>query len=466
MKQRILVVTADTLAAGMAGPAIRAWNIAVALARHHEVKLATTGRCSLESSVTDPRLEVAAVDDDALRELVEWCDVFVFQGWVLAGRPWIGASDKVIVCDVYDPMHLEQLEQGRERGRDGRKVAVSDASRILNEQLRRGDFFVCASDKQRDFWLGQLAAVGRINPMVYDEDDALRSLIDVAPFGLPVEPPVRTRPAVKDVVPGIGADDKLILWGGGIYNWFDPVSLIDAVARLAERRPDVRLLFMGLKHPNPEVAEMRMGVAAQRRADELGLTGTVVFFNEGWVPYDDRQNYLLDADIGVSTHFDHLETQFSFRTRILDYLWAGLPVVATSGDSFAELIERRGFGLVVPPVDVAALEAALEALLYDDDLAARCRANARLTAAEHTWPKVLQPLVEFCDRPRRSPDLIDPLQSYLVSVAMVSPQPSLRARVRRRALRALEILRDDGVGAFVGRIISPIRRAVSRAADR
>ncbi|MEO7428400.1 MAG: glycosyltransferase family 4 protein, partial [Acidimicrobiales bacterium] len=455
MSHRILVVTADTLAAKMAGPAIRAWNIAQALAPEHDVRLVTTGQCTLAGA----ELDVRAVDDDELRALVEWCDVFVFQGWVLAGRPWIGATDKVIVCDLYDPMHLEQLEQGREHGRDGRKVAVSDAARVLNEQLRRGDFFVCASDKQRDFWLGQLAGVGRVNPMVYDEDDALRSLIDVVPFGLSVTPPVRTRAAVKGVLPGIGADDKLILWGGGIYNWFDPVTLIDAVGALAARHPEVRLLFMGLRHPNPEVAEMRMAVAARRRADGLGLTDKVVFFNEGWVDYDDRHNFLLDADLGVSTHFDHLETQFSFRTRILDYLWAGLPVVSTGGDALADLIERRGLGLVVPPTDVAALETALERLLFEVDLIEQCRANTAGAAAELTWPTVLEPLVAFCRHPRRAPDLLDPLQSHLISVAMVAPHPRLVARVRRRFGRAQQILRDDGVSAVLRRMLDPVRRA-------
>src|SRR5664280_3299763 len=47
-------------------------------------------------------------------------------------------------------------------------------------------------------------------------------------------------------------------------------------------------------------------------------------------PYTERSDHLLDADVGVSTHFDHVETEFSFRTRILDYLWTGLPIVATT----------------------------------------------------------------------------------------------------------------------------------------
>ncbi len=129
---------------------------------------------------------------------------------------------------------------------------------MLNEQLRRGDFFLCASDKQRDFWLGQLAAVGRINPATYDGDENLEDLLAVVPFGVTDEPPRHTRPVLRGVVPGIGDDDKVILWGGGIYNWFDPLTLLRAVDKLRRRMPEVRLYFLGLKHPNPHVGEMRM----------------------------------------------------------------------------------------------------------------------------------------------------------------------------------------------------------------
>ena len=88
---------------------------------------------------------------------------------------------------------------------------------------------------------------------------------------------------------------------------------------------------------------MEMNARARALADDLGLTGTHVFFHE-WIDYDERQNFLLEADIGVSTHFDHVETAFSFRTRVLDYLWAGLPTVVTEGDVLAELITEHGRG--------------------------------------------------------------------------------------------------------------------------
>ena len=402
MRRKIVVATTDALTEKMAGPAIRAWHIADALSREHDVELVTTAPSTLQH----PRFPVRTVWKPELRSLERWCDVFLFQGFLLDGYRFLRRSGKVMVVDVYDPFHLEQLEQSQGLDPDARREVVNATVAILNEQLLRGDFLMCASDKQRDFWLGQLAALGRINPVTYDADPSLASLMAVVPFGLPDEPPRKTGGALKGVLPGIGPDDKVILWGGGIYNWFDPLTLIRAVDKLRIRRGDVRLVFMGLKHPNPAVPEMRMAVAAQGLADELGLIGSHVFFNEGWVPYDERQNFLLDADVGVSTHFDHVETAFSFRTRMLDYIWASLPIVATAGDSLADLVERNGLGLTVPAEDVDALEAALATVLDDGNFAEGCRNALASTAPQFRWSTVLQPLVQFCRDAHRAPDLI------------------------------------------------------------
>ncbi len=375
-RRRVLVVTMDVLAPSMAGPAIRATAIATALAREHDVRLVTTSRCELER----PDLDVRGVSDAALEGLVGWADVVILQGWVMVGRPWIASSSCVVVVDAYDPMHLEQLEQGRDAGGTrGRVEAVRGATATLNEQLRRADLVLCASDKQRDLWLGALATLGRVNPVTYDVDPSMGHLIAVVPFGVPDEPFPDGAGALKGVVPGIGVDDHVLLWGGGVYNWFDPLTLVQAVDALRHRVPTVRLYFMGMQHPNPGVAPMQMASDLRRLSDERGLTDVHVFFNAGWVAFEDRAGYLRDADIGVSTHLDHVETAFSFRTRLLDYLWAGLPIVATRGDSFAPLIDERGAGCTVDAQDVAGLEAALEAILLDPSRAADAAAASRRT---------------------------------------------------------------------------------------
>ena len=452
-RRRILVITADSLTARMAGPAIRAWHMAEALSAEHDVRLVTVTRCE----VTSTKFMVQAVEVPELREHEQWCDVMILQGWILFNAPFLRATEKIMVVDIYDPLHLEQLEQGRDQEESIRREHVRDATAVLNEQLSRGDFFVCASEKQRDFWLGQLAALGRINPVTYDDDDRLERLLAVVPFGLPDDAPVRTRSALKGVVEGIGADDEVILWGGGIYNWFDPVTLVEAVNRLKERRPQVRLFFMGMRHPS--VSRMRMAVETQERADDLGLTGAHVFFNDGWVEYDDRQNFLLDADLGVSTHLDHLETEFAFRTRILDYIWAQLPVVATRGDFFADIIERREIGVTVPANDVEALENALFRVLDDAELAERCRKNLASVRDDYAWSVVLEPLVAFCRDARRAPDLVDPEMQQLLRQSGALRRPRGLAYDLGLLKRYMT---DGGVGLVAEKVASRVRRVVKR----
>ena len=302
---------------------------------------------------------------------------------------------------------------------------------MLNEQLSRGDFFLCASGKQRDFWLGQLAGMGRINHATYDDDENLRSLIATVPFGVSDSEPSHTRPRPEGRAPG----DRRRRQGRALGRWgLQLVRSADAPrarsALLTVRLPNVRLYFLGLKHPNPHVGEMSMAVQTRALADELQLTGTHVFFNEDWVPYEDRQNYLLESDVGVSTHFDHVETAFSFRTRILDYFWAGLPVVSTSGDALSDMIESAGAGIAVPPDDVGALEDALFDLLADEEARSAYATASKKLASELTWSRALEPLLEFCRSPRRAPDLVDPLFD-------THPSP------RRRGRRLVDRIRRD-----------------------
>lgn len=452
--QRILIVTGDPLAAKMAGPAIRAFHMAAELAGEHQVRLVSTQGCE----ISDPRFACLHRSHEQLRADVAWCDIVIFQGFLLLRAPWIAETDRIIVVDLYDPMHVEQLEQTRGGTLLGRERNVQSTTEMLNSQLRRGDFFLCASDIQRHFWLGQLAAMERLNPQTYDRDPTLRALIDVAPFGLSSEPARQHRAGIRGVVPGIGADDKVIIWGGGIYDWFDPLTLIEAVGQLAASRPDLRLYFMGTNHPSADVPEMSMVARARHLSDRLGLTDRVVFFNDGWIDYARRADYLLDAAVGVSTHSVHLETALSFRTRMLDYLWAGLPIVATEGDAFADLIAQRGLGAVVPERDVEALVTALDACVYDAAVNARCRANVIKLRPEFEWSAALAPLVEFCRRPSRAADAVarapvpvavawaNKLRQDAAIMRGYLAEGGVRLAVARAASRAARLRRERGAG--------------------
>ncbi|WP_369139999.1 glycosyltransferase [Modestobacter versicolor] len=434
----VLFLTVEPLRERLAGPAIRALELARAVARSgaaDRVALVSLAGCAR----TDGLVGLSAAGPDLPARAAAAAAVVV-QGDVLNQLPWLAGLDVPVVVDVYDPFHLEQLEQTRGLPDAERLTTVRDTLRALNGQLARADLVLCASSRQRALWLGQLAALGRLNPLTYDPAPDLADLVAVVPFGTAPPPPVAPgrRDALRAVVPELADDDVLLVWGGGLYPWFDAETLLTAMARLAGPLPGVKLLFLGTRHPmQPDVESPTVaGLRAQAAAN--GTLDRTVFFHEGWVPYDERHGWLAAGDVGVSTHHLHLETEFSYRTRVVDYLAAGLPVLTTDGDALADLVRATGAGVVVPPGDVDALAAAISGLAGDPAGRRELSTRASAAAGELDWDLVAAPLVAFCRAPRRAPDLVAPAEvRALLAVAPGSPLRRVRAAVAEGGPRLL-----------------------------
>jgi glycosyltransferase involved in cell wall biosynthesis len=269
----------------------------------------------------------------------------------------------------------------------------------------------------------------------------MRSLVDVVPFGLPSEAPQRFGAGMRQRY-GLASDDFVVVWGGGIWNWLDPLTPIRAMAELGRRRSDVKLVFPGLKHPNPAVGEMAMTTRAIELAEQLQLRDRLVFFNLDWVPYAERADYLLDADAGISAHFDHLEARFAFRTRMLDYIWAGLPIVCTEGDTLADRVRSQQLGCVVGYEHSGGIAAALAQLAGDEGL--RCEIKERLAAIrpQLQWSEVVRPLERQIEqltarRRRRESNAVVMTAAYYASVARGIRKAEGVAGVARAAVGTL-----------------------------
>jgi len=399
----VLVVTGDPVGPTMAGPAIRAVELARVLAdAGHRVVLAAP---AVEPVALPPSArQVAAGDAASLRAFARQAEVVVAFSAVVAEHPWLATGDAVLIVDAYDPGLLETLVRRRGEPLNAQRDWAGAAERHMVEPLRDADVVLVASERQRHLVIGMLAALGRLSPRVVAEDPTIESLVAVVPFGTPVGPP--PAPATRPLT-GLGGlvapGSKVALWGGGLYDWLDPVTLVEAVART--RDEGAAAVFLAGAHPTPAVGRAVLVDRARDRAGELGLLGERVVFHEQWVPYDERVDWLADAEIGVSLHHAHVETEFAFRTRILDYLWARLPVVCTEGDHWSTIVAERDLGVVVPPDDVDAVAEALDRLLSTsaDDRHARAE-RAALVAAEHVWPTVAKPLLDACARPHRAAD--------------------------------------------------------------
>jgi hypothetical protein len=368
----------------MAGMGIRALRIAEHLGRAgHDVVLASPSpeevplRGSGRVVVSETRealaqaggFPVAVASGHAGKELV----ASRFQG--------------AVVADLYDPFLVENLSYA---GSLGPTVFLNDR-RALFGLLERADFVLAATEEQRLFWLGLLLGRGRLTPADIERDAEARRLCDVASFGVDETPPSATWP-FHDVP--AGESDVLF---GGVYDWYDADLVLDAWPHVLAKVPSARLLFS--ETPNRSSTPQSRLDDAKARAGREGWLGRSVIVLP-WASVETRGGLYRRCRVAAVAQRPSLETSLSFRTRLLDYLWAGLPVVTTDGGAGARLVAESGAGRVTP-ADPQALAAALVAYLTDGAARDAAAARALKAATAYRWDRTLRPLLNYTAAPWR-----------------------------------------------------------------
>ncbi len=432
---RILILSRTPIGPRMSSPGIRYLNmrrVLQAALPDSEITLAAPAGQAEEGA---EEYGVVPYEPNRVLPLVRAHDVIVgmsFPMSVALAAPFL--RKPVFVLDFFSQFHMEWMEVGRDLYRGlHRRVWTRAGQLYANLQLGLADYVLCANERQRDAYLGVLASLGLLTPATYDQDSTLRRLIDVAPHGVRPEPFRARSGKVKGNYAGIEKGDKLLLWLGGILYWYDPVTLLRALARVRERHPEVKLLFLGAVYPGSQGTGLGQGLRfreAVAEAKRLGLWNNGVYVHEEWLPYEAVVDFLRDADIAVTTYFTNAETRYAHRTRFLDYIWAGLPIVCTEGDVLAQEVRERGWGFAVGERDEDGLIAALTRIVEDDAFAASCRKNLLEAAKGITWEAAFAPLVRFLSPPGGLAPIAEPRSGRVV--------PLLRSSVAYLALRLAE----------------------------
>lgn len=164
----------------------------------------------------------------------------------------------------------------------------------------------------------------------------------------------------------------------------DPVNLVRAVALAAREVPGLELLLVGREGAPELAAQVREEIAFYGLADKVLWLG----------PRQDVAALLAAADVGVlSSRWEGLPLA------LLEYGWAGLPVVATRVGQCPDILAEGDAGILVSPSDPAALGEALLDLLRDP--ARRTALGERLARRvreRYSVPAVLQQLEAVYDR--------------------------------------------------------------------
>ena len=361
---RVLVLTDDQVGPQMAGSALRAWELSrVLIGAGHDVVLAGADG-SAHPEGHGPEI--------VRRPRWRWAEAVLAPAWCLPPRAFLG--NHLLVVDGITPL-LAELDVSPSSATVARRRRTA-ASR-LPLVAARADAILVGGREQAAWWSDRLAGRPDV-PFLH------------VPFGVPDADP----PNEIGRVDGVPEGWSIVLWWGGVWPWLDLDTLLAARARLGAVRVSVVVPTAG--RPGATFAPFSAGdlMAAARRH---GLQSPQVVPLERWIPYADRHRVLNRSTILAVLHRSGTEADLSFRTRALDGLWAGVPLLLSEGGEVAEIAHQGGWGAVVPPGNVDLTSAAMD-LLLGERSQSRCRASLSVQRDGWRWSVVAQPLVEALPR--------------------------------------------------------------------
>jgi glycosyltransferase involved in cell wall biosynthesis len=175
---------------------------------------------------------------------------------------------------------------------------------------------------------------------------------------------------------------------GTLKPWHGLAHLIDAFSHVSARDPTTRLLIVG---DGPESEHLKASVADNGLAAVVRFTGAV---SPTQIP-----GLLADIDVAVAP-YPALERFYFSPLKVLEYMAAGVPVIASRCGQLEELIEHEVTGLLCSPGDAQQLAEALLRLRGDAALCRRLgQAGRKLVLQEHTWDHVVQRILSVTGVP-------------------------------------------------------------------
>jgi mannosyltransferase len=182
--------------------------------------------------------------------------------------------------------------------------------------------------------------------------------------------PAKDKPAVRKGL-GLPADGALIGCFGRLRAQKGTDVLIDACLTVLPRHPDARVILTGRELP-----EQRAFMDAQRaKLVAAGLADRVSFPGER--PWSEMERLYRALDLFVAP-----ARWEGFGLTPIEAMASGVPVIATRVGAFAEQVEDGVTGRLIPPGDVGALAAAMDAMLADPAALAAAGRAARARVEE------------------------------------------------------------------------------------
>ncbi|QIO24141.1 glycosyltransferase family 4 protein [Haloarcula sp. JP-L23] len=271
---------------------------------------------------------------------------FPVLGGVLAPPPWL-ESPSVTVIDVRHPAVRNRFF-----------AAVARAGIRLQRHLVDGTIVIDPHVAESLF-------------SYTDGIDILQLGTDMTAFTPGENPELRARWGVAD-------DDVVVGYTGSINAPRNLQRLVDAFARVQDRHPRTKLVFVGDGNDRRRL---------EQHVAELGLAEAVHF--TGMVDYEEMPRYVRGFDVGVGYAPDTPQYRDQPLSKTVEFLASNLAVLATDTPGNRRYVTDGDNGVLVPDTTTA-LADGLERLVASPDFRALLADGARASVREYDYRRIVE----------------------------------------------------------------------------
>jgi len=303
-------------------------------------------------------------------------------------------TNRPVWMDIYgDTLTIQQAYCHRLGSNRGMATAI----RFLRQILRFGDVFSVCGQPQKHMLVGELGVCGRLNHRTFGYD-FVRVVL-----------PGSVRPQLSEEKSefsslrsqiALAPDDFAVLWCGGYNTWTDIDTLFKALEWVMGRDPRVHFVSVGAStydSPDNMYSRFESLVACSTHKDRFHLLG--------WQPWQQVSQYYQGSQVGVNIDAMHYETVYGTRTRLVEMIGSGLPVLSTAGTELSYLLEKWGAGSTFEVGDWQELGSQILRLAREEGLRQKMAEAARRCAQNQlSFSNTTSCLRAWVESPKKAPD--------------------------------------------------------------
>jgi glycosyltransferase involved in cell wall biosynthesis len=193
-----------------------------------------------------------------------------------------------------------------------------------------------------------------------------------------------------------------VLWCGGYNTWTDTRLLFDALELAMAHAPHLHFVSVGANTydaPDNVYAQLVERVSQSPHKDRYHMLG--------WRPWTEMAQFYNESDVGVNLDAMHYETIYGTRTRLVEMMSAGLPVVSSEGTEIIKHIVQNEAGLVFASGDTKCFGECLIRIATNTSLRNHMAERAlRLATGKLSFNVTLDPVRAWVQNPQHAPDHI------------------------------------------------------------